>query len=112
RYLKGYKSYAAMNIVFNVLSLIFNIFSFTMVIPFLQVLFNTDKAEYAKTLAKGLPEFHFTFHYLEQLLYYHITLLNVTKGVNYVLMLICFTFVIIILLKNFFRYLAVFSMAP
>jgi subfamily B ATP-binding cassette protein MsbA len=101
-----------MNIIFNILSLIFNIFSFTMTLPFLDILFLTDKADYSKIIAKGLPEFHFTFKYLEGYLTYHITLLMSTEGINYVLMLICVVFVIIILLKNLFRYLAVFAMAP
>ncbi|MDD3685266.1 MAG: ABC transporter ATP-binding protein [Bacteroidales bacterium] len=42
KYLFPYKSYAALNIFFNVLSTLFSIFSFALVIPFLGILFKTQ----------------------------------------------------------------------
>ncbi|MBL0257618.1 MAG: hypothetical protein IPQ03_08835 [Bacteroidetes bacterium] len=40
RYVKSYKGYALLNILFNMLSVIFSLVSLTMVIPFLNVLFS------------------------------------------------------------------------
>lgn len=43
RYILPYKGYALLNILFNFLSAIFSLCSFTMVIPFLGILFNTQE---------------------------------------------------------------------
>ena len=43
RYILPYKGYALLNILFNTLSSIFSLCSFTMVIPFLGILFNTQE---------------------------------------------------------------------
>ncbi len=43
RYILPYKGYAVLNILFNFLSAIFSLCSFTMVIPFLGILFNTQE---------------------------------------------------------------------
>ncbi len=42
RYIIPYKVYAALNVLFNVLSTIFSLFSFALVIPFLGILFKTQ----------------------------------------------------------------------
>jgi subfamily B ATP-binding cassette protein MsbA len=43
RYVKSYKGFAFLNIFFNMLSVVFSLFSLTMVIPFLNVLFGQEK---------------------------------------------------------------------
>lgn len=42
RYIIPYKAYAALNVLFNVLSTIFSLFSFALAIPFLGILFKTQ----------------------------------------------------------------------
>jgi subfamily B ATP-binding cassette protein MsbA len=49
-YIKGYRAYAILNIVFNVISQVFNLFTFAMIIPLVQILFNTDQASMDKEL--------------------------------------------------------------
>ncbi|MEJ5268565.1 MAG: ABC transporter ATP-binding protein, partial [Bacteroidales bacterium] len=41
-YILPYKNYAFLNIIFNILSTIFSLFSFAMAIPFLGILFKTQ----------------------------------------------------------------------
>ena len=41
-----YKKYMVLNIVFNVLSAILNLFSFALIIPILQILFKMDEGNY------------------------------------------------------------------
>lgn len=46
RYVPPYKKYVAGSVIFNILSAIFNIFSFTLIIPILQILFNINEMHY------------------------------------------------------------------
>ena len=115
RFIKGYRRFAILNVIFNILQLIFSLFSFTMVIPLIQLLFNTDPAEYAETLKKLPPEIsigHLSSKNLTEYLKYHITQSIVAGGAEHILITICIVFVIVVLLKNLFRYLAIFYMAP
>ncbi len=45
-YIKPYWFFAVLNILFNVLSAFFALFSFVMAIPFLRILFNTQEMVY------------------------------------------------------------------
>lgn len=47
RFVPPYKKYMVLNIVFNVLSAILNLFSFALIIPILQILFKIDESTYA-----------------------------------------------------------------
>lgn len=46
RYVPPYKRYVAGSVVLNILSAVFNIFSFTLIIPILQILFNINEMHY------------------------------------------------------------------
>ena len=46
RYASPYKKYMAWAVVLNILSAVFNIFSFTLIIPILQILFGMDTNVY------------------------------------------------------------------
>ena len=46
RFVHPYKKYMVLNIVFNVLSAILNLFSFALIIPILQILFKMDEGNY------------------------------------------------------------------
>ena len=46
RYLAPYKKYLAGSVILNILSAVFNIFSFSLIIPMLQILFNIDSTVY------------------------------------------------------------------
>jgi len=112
RYIKGYKTYALLNVLFNVISMVFNVFSFAMIIPFVQILFNTDTTAQAKILAQGAPAFKLSGEGITGYFNYTVAHLIDVKGPQYVLLMICFAFVGVIFLKNLTRYLAIFFMAP
>lgn len=112
RYIKGYKSYAILNIVFNVISMVLNIFSIGLIIPFSQVLFKTDKTELAKILATGRPELKLSGDSISDYLKYEVAYLMDTHGWQYVLIAIAVALIVIVLIKNLTRYLAIFFMAP
>ena len=46
KYIKPYTSYAILNIVSNIISVLFSLVSLTMVIPFLGILFETQEKVY------------------------------------------------------------------
>ena len=46
RYVAPYKGYVGGSVVLNILSAVFNVFSFSLLIPILQILFNVDETHY------------------------------------------------------------------
>jgi ATP-binding cassette, subfamily B, bacterial MsbA len=112
RYLKNYKKYAAINVIANALSIVFNVFSLVAVIPFLNVLFPSKDSAGKGVDILTKPEFHISGTYLSDISKYYIQNLSKEYGVQYVLILLCVGFVAMMLLKNLFRYIAVYNMAP
>ncbi|MBK8586133.1 MAG: ABC transporter ATP-binding protein [Bacteroidetes bacterium] len=101
RYVKSYKGYAFLNIFFNMLSVIFSLFSLTMVIPFLNVLFGQqqvyEKVAWTFSVKAALTNFNY---FLSQYIIDH--------GKIPALTYICVLIVILFFLKNLFRYLAMY----
>jgi len=70
RLVKPYLGLASLNAFFNILSVIFNLFSLTMVAPFLDLLFLKSDADYAERIAKGAPEVKISVDSLVDNFYY------------------------------------------
>ena len=102
-----YKFYAIMNIVCNVLSSIFGLFSIALVIPLLDVLFSTPQNNTTKHVRTDFDFNHIVAWGKENVWYY-----KEVYGAETVLLFICGFVVIMIALKNVFRYLALFYMVP
>lgn len=102
-----YKFYAIMNIVCNVLSSIFGLFSIALVIPLLDVLFSTPQNNTTKHIRTDFDFNHIVAWGKENVWYY-----KEVYGAEIVLLFICGFVVIMIALKNVFRYLALFYMVP
>jgi subfamily B ATP-binding cassette protein MsbA len=104
-YLKNYKSNVVLNIFFNLLSVIFSLFSLAMVYPFLNVLFSSDgkyqQAPWTFSIKTLLNNFNY---FLSQFIIEH--------GKTEALMLIAVSVVVMFFFKNFFRYLAQFFISP
>lgn len=115
RYLKNYWGFAVLNISFNILSVIFGLFSLTMIAPFLDLLFLKTKDDYTARMAKGVPELKLSGQSAIDSFYYYFTKIIVDGGENgkiSALVFICVLVVIIMFLKNLFRYLAMYYLAP
>src|ERR1051325_272899 len=112
RYIKGYWGYAWLNIVSNIFTVVFGLFSLTMIIPFLNLLFLGNEESYREILKNGQPAFSFSVNSALDNLNYFFTNMIVTQGKTEALIMICIVFTSIIFLKNLFRYLALFFMAP
>lgn len=105
-YLKPYWLYALLNVLFNVLASFAALFSFTMVIPFLGILFDTQEM-----VTEAIP-FEFSVEYIKHTFNYQISQLIVTQGKATALLLVSITVVVMSLFKNFFRFLALYYTAP
>ena len=110
-FLKPYKHFIALNFIFNLLSVIFSLFSISLIIPVLGILFGTiefNPEEVEKLLTLSV----FSFEYFKIWLYNLIYNLIVTKSEIYALGVICFFVIVFSLLKNITRYLALFFLTP
>lgn len=104
-----YWGLSLLNIIFNILSAFFNLFSLAMIMPFLDILFEINKKAVILTTQ---PAFALNKDAIMDLLNFYIqTLINSGGKVN-ALMFICILVAINIFLKNFFKYMALFVLAP
>lgn len=106
RYIRNYKGYATLNIVFNLFSIVFSLVSLTMVVPFLGLLF--DKV----ALVKEAPALTFSATSLINLFYYLISHIIISYGKVNALIFVCFLVLLMFFLKNLTRYLALYFVAP
>lgn len=103
RYARPYRHLAYLNILFNFLSIVFGLFSMTMLMPFLNYLFGT--AEIVRDPnATGIQAWNTEFLFF---------LRDLTgDDVGNALLMVCVAVVILTILKNVFRYLALYVLVP
>jgi len=106
RYVKNYLGYASLNVLFNVLAVVFNLFSLTMIIPFLQLLFDKTKLVYE------MPEMALNTGSIVAYFNYTISSIIIERGEINALMFISVLVVVLFFLKNLSRYMAMFFLAP
>lgn len=105
KYISPYKWTAVKSVIYNILSAVFALISYTLAIPFLKILF--DRVE-------SLPhpgEFTASLEYLNSFVRYYFTALIDKQGESGALLLICVVFIIASFFKNGFIFLANNSMA-
>ncbi len=111
--LSKYKKETLLNILFNLLAVVFSAFSITLIVPFLDLIFQKSQAEYMLILTKGSPAFSFSFNYFKSLFDYKIAAIITSseQGKEYALLLICLIIGLGIFLKNLFTYLGLYFIA-
>lgn len=113
KYTKDYKKYTVLNIVFNILFAIFSVFSITLAIPFLKLLFEVQTDEfYQETVAKGLPAFKYSASYANAWANFKMSEIIIQQGKPQALFLICLVVFVATFFKNTFRYFAMYFLAP
>jgi subfamily B ATP-binding cassette protein MsbA len=104
-YVKPYRIQAFLSVLFNIFSILFSLFSLTMIVPFLNVLFEQQKnyppAELTMSVKSLLDNFN-----------YYLSEYVKREGQMQALMMICVFTVIIFFLKNLTRYLGMYFMTP
>ena len=113
KYTKDYKKYTALNILFNIFFSIFSVFSISLVIPFLELIFKEeDFSKLHEVINKGIPELSFSLKSVTEWGYYQMCLMIVEQGKAQTLLIICLVVFIATLLKNASRYFAMYFLAP
>jgi ATP-binding cassette, subfamily B, bacterial MsbA len=111
RFALPYKGHALLNILFNIFGVLFGLVSLTLLVPILQILFKLTELvtvapppiTWDKITNTGL---------LTDNLKYFIGQYIAEYGEAHILLVICVALVILFFLKNFFRYMAMFFLAP
>ncbi|MBO7073315.1 MAG: ABC transporter ATP-binding protein [Bacteroidales bacterium] len=103
-YVKPYWFSIMMNIVFNILAIVFSLFSFSMIVPFLNLLFNPENLTTVK------PEFALDTDTLLAMLDYYVSYIIILKGQSTALIFICLLLVIAFFLRNITTYFALYFM--
>jgi len=101
-----YKAKAMLNVLLNVISVFFSIFSVLSIIPFLRIMFGHTQP------IKNISEFQFTQKSMEEHLYYFLSNILENHGASTALMLVGGVMIFMTFLKTSFRYLSLYYLAP
>ncbi len=108
RYVSPYKKFVAGSVVMNILSAVFNVFSFSLLIPILQILFNVGEQTYEFIpWHKGMP-----FNEITNNAYYYISSFIGIYGPGMVLLMLCLVFCAIVVVKTACYFGAAAVMVP
>ena len=106
KYVKPYLPFALLNILCNILSVLFSLVSLTMVIPFLGILFETqEKVLHPPPLSLNATAIKENFYAL-------ISSIIDEKGQVEALLFICILVLVTFFFRNLFRYLALYFLTP
>lgn len=97
RYAAPYKGYLVGSVLINMLSAVFNIFSFSLLIPILQILFKVGGDQVYEFSAWTMP---MSFDQIINNIYYYVSLAIENNGASKVLLMLCLIFCGITLVKT------------
>jgi subfamily B ATP-binding cassette protein MsbA len=113
KYTKDYKKYTALNILFNIFFSVFSVFSISLVIPFLELIFKEeDFSKLHEVINKGIPELSFSLKSITEWGYYQMCLMIIEQGKAQTLLIICLVVFVATFFKNASRYFAMYFLAP
>ncbi len=104
-YAKPYLGYAGLNTLANLLTIVFSLMNFALLIPFLNLLFGVNDLVTVK------PEFHMSTQGLLQSLNYYISQIIINQGKMEALVFICLIILSSFLMRNLSRFMAMYFMA-
>lgn len=101
-----YKKAVGLNLFFNVLGMVFSLFSFAMIIPLLRVLFNTNAAQFSEVISKYENPTSLSQGGILEYINYLMATIVVDHGKYYVLVTVCVTLIVVVFFKNLSAYLS------
>jgi subfamily B ATP-binding cassette protein MsbA len=104
-YIKPYWGYVVLNVIFNLLTIVFSLFSFALLVPFLNLLFGTD------ALVTTRPDWALSSESLLGNMNYLISTIIIEKGQVQALVFICAVIIGAFFFRNLSRFFAMFYMA-
>ena len=78
-----------LNLGFNILGMVFSIFSFAMIIPLLRIIFNSSTAVFEKTISSYNGDFNWTKDGVLSFVNYYLAKYAISEGRYSTLVLIC-----------------------
>ncbi|MBL4709094.1 MAG: ABC transporter ATP-binding protein [Flavobacteriales bacterium] len=105
RYIKSYKLHALLSVISNIFSVVFNLLSFLVLIPFLKLLFGKSEPVLEK------PEFSWTAGYISDYISFEMTPYIESNGLMGALYYLCIAVAVLFFLKNLSRYLSKYFLA-
>jgi ATP-binding cassette, subfamily B, bacterial MsbA len=105
QFIRPYRPQAILSILFNILTVLFSLFSLTMIVPFLNVLFSQEKNYKLETWSLSVKTLLNNFNY-------YLADFVIRNGQLQALFLISLLVVVLFFLKNLMRYLAMVYLAP
>ncbi len=106
RFVGPYKGYVTLNILCNILSTIFSLFSFVLIIPILEILFKTSQTVYQ------LKPFAWNVEVIKNNAYYYVSVYIEQNGGIQTLLLLGILLVLMTALKTGIAYLASYYIIP
>ncbi len=103
-YVLPYWKQVTLNTFFNILTIVFSLFSLALLIPFLNLLFGINK------LVTVRPALSFSTHSMLNYLNYYISQIIIHQGKIQALVFICIIILVSFFFKNFGRYFAMYFM--
>ena len=105
-----FKKTLLLNLLFNILGMVFSLFSFAMIIPLLRVIFNAEES--IQALANENPgEFVWTKESIVDHFNYLLSNYAIMEGRYQTLIMICIFLVSMVFLKNLFTFLSTFFLS-
>ncbi|MCO6475898.1 MAG: ATP-binding cassette domain-containing protein [Phaeodactylibacter sp.] len=105
-YLRNYKANVSLNVLSNILTAVFTAASIPLLVPFLEILFDRREPVLDKPAAiTNIDSLTTSFNY-------YLSQMVVQQGKETALAFVCVTILSAFFLKNLFRYLSLFFMAP
>ena len=99
RYVAPYKKYLYGSVVLNILSVIFNLFSFSMIMPILNMLFGLDQKTY-ELIPWDSVNFFTDFQAVVNNLYYYVGNITATIGASRTLLILCVFLCVMTVIKT------------
>jgi len=106
-YVKPYYNFTILNVIFNVLTVLFSLVSLTMIIPFLGLLFGTMEVDIVHP-----EQYSFTLSSAKDYFYYQINAIIESGTKVDALLFICGLILVTFFFRNLFRYLSLYFLTP
>ncbi len=106
KYIAPYWVKGVSSVSLNLISTVFSLFSFTMVIPFLGILFDNQP------LVENPVELSLNAEVIKEYFYYYLSQIIINQGKNSALLTVSILVVIFVFFKTIFHYLSSYVMAP
>jgi len=106
KYLKPYIPKVSISLTFNLLSVLFSLFSLTMLIPVLQILFDQQP------LITSHPPLHLDIKSIAVNFNFVISQIILANGKVSALVFVCIVVIVLYFLKDLFQYMGVYFLAP